>query len=142
MGTCGALPATEEGTQAPHSAYPEQTPRQALTGERFSRAQRLRSSRDVRACLTRGQRRRTEFFELAWRPTSLGYPRVGIIVPRHRQTAAARNVVRRRLREVLRRQFLPRLGSLDLVCQALPAAYRATVTDLATALEGSVPCDE
>jgi ribonuclease P protein component len=69
-------------------------------------------------------------------------PRVGIIVPRHKQTAVARNRVKRRLRETVRTALLPALAALppmDVVVRASPDAYDADlatlVADLARAAE-------
>jgi len=74
---------------------------------------------------------------------------VGIIVPRHKQSAVARNRVKRRLRESVRREFLPALTALppmNVVVRATPEAYdadRATLAaDLGRAvarLAGNVP---
>lgn len=56
-----------------------------------------------------------------------GRPRVGIVVPVHGHTLVERNRLRRRLREVVRRAWLPqalRRGvSEDIVLLARPAAY-------------------
>lgn len=52
-----------------------------------------------------------------------GVPRVGFIVPRHGQTAVARNRLKRRLRELARLELLPVLGSVDVVIRATPPAY-------------------
>jgi ribonuclease P protein component len=68
-------------------------------------------------------------------------PRVGIIVPRHKQTAVARNRVKRRLRELVRRAFLPALATLtpmDIVVRASPEAYDADLAALATDLARAV----
>jgi len=68
-------------------------------------------------------------------------PRVGVIVPRHRHSAVARNLVKRRLRELIRRSLWPTLLAHpphDVVVRAAPAAYGATMaaleTDFANAL--------
>jgi len=52
--------------------------------------------------------------------------RVGVIVPRHQQTAVARNRVKRRLRELVRLELLPGLPALDVVVRAFPQAYAAS----------------
>ncbi len=49
-----------------------------------------------------------------------------MIVPKHKQTAVARNRVKRRLRELLRLELLPDLPALDVVVRAFPQAYDAT----------------
>lgn len=57
--------------------------------------------------------------------------RVGFIVPKHGQSAVGRNRLRRRLREHVRLELLPRLSgtsgsALDVVIRARPEAYRAS----------------
>jgi ribonuclease P protein component len=58
--------------------------------------------------------------------------RVGLIVPRHRQTAVARNRVKRRLRELSRTRLLPLDLMADVVIRIRPEAYRASFPDLAS----------
>ena len=52
------------------------------------------------------------------------------MVPKHSHRAVERNRVKRRLRELLRVEFLPYLGAVDLVIRAAPAAYDATFEQL------------
>jgi len=62
---------------------------------------------------------------------------VGIIVPRHKQSAVARNRVKRRLREMVRTTLLPAMASLpplDVVVRATPEAYGADPATLAADL--------
>jgi ribonuclease P protein component len=87
------------------------------------------------AVLQQGRRRRTPRLDIAACPNSIGHPRLGVVVPRHGQSAVQRNRLRRRLREVSRRDLLPRLPALDLVVRALPAAYRCDRSDLVTDLQ-------
>jgi ribonuclease P protein component len=52
--------------------------------------------------------------------------RVGIVVPKYGRTAVERNRVKRRLRELVRRSWLPTWQTaepLDVLVRALPAAY-------------------
>lgn len=60
-------------------------------------------------------------------PPGAAGPRLAVIVPRYGRPAVARNRVRRRLREIARREWLPaaRVAGvrLDLVMRARPAAY-------------------
>jgi ribonuclease P protein component len=60
--------------------------------------------------------------------------RIGIIVPRHKQTAVRRNLLKRRLREALRTQVLPGLREAgvtrDLLVRARREAYDAQYQDL------------
>lgn len=73
--------------------------------------------------------------DIAWYPNDSGHARLGVIVPRHGETAVARNRLRRRVREIARRQILPQLGALDLVVKPRPPAYRAAFDALARDLE-------
>lgn len=57
--------------------------------------------------------------------------RVGIIVPRHRQTAVRRNQLKRRLRELVRRELLPALPTGAVLIRARAEAYEATFAQLA-----------
>ena len=77
------------------------------------------------ACWEQGHRRRAAHLDLAWQSNTQGHPRVGIIVPRHAQSAVARNRLRRRLREILRRDALARLPACDIVVRARRGAYAA-----------------
>jgi ribonuclease P protein component len=55
---------------------------------------------------------------------------MGLIVPRFQSSAVARNRVRRRLREVWRREVQCRQPAWDVVIRARPAAYGATFAEL------------
>lgn len=57
-------------------------------------------------------------------------------MPRFRSTAVARNRLRRRLREAVRRKILPRLPALDVVVRSRPDAYRAQPRELIADLDG------
>ena len=60
------------------------------------------------------------------------HPRVGIVVPKHRQKVVARNRVKRRLRELVRTSLLPlpELARIDLLIRAKPEAYSSTFKEL------------
>ncbi len=62
------------------------------------------------------------------------YPRLGLVVPRHRQRVVQRNLVKRRLRELGRTELLPRLVAagrpLDVMLRARPEAYGASFEEL------------
>jgi ribonuclease P protein component len=96
---------------------------------------------ELTSCWEAGRRRRTPHLDLAWRPNPVGHARTGIIVPRFQSSAVARNRLRRRLREILRRDVLPQLPPIDLVVRAKRAAYaapfavlRAELTDVVRTL--------
>ena len=81
-----------------------------------------------------GKRVRTEHLDLRAAASPLHHPRVGFIVPKHKQTSVARNRLKRRLREIVRRRLLPTLPPIDLVVRARPEAYGATYDALETDL--------
>ena len=58
--------------------------------------------------------------------------RIGLIIPRFRQSAVARNRVKRRLRELSRTRLLPTDVAADVVIRIRPEAYRAPFESLAT----------
>lgn len=68
--------------------------------------------------------------DVAWRPNSQGHARAGIVVPRFGETAVARNRLRRRLKEVWRRELQPGLRPIDLVIRAKREGYQATFGQL------------
>lgn len=70
-----------------------------------------------------GRRRRTAHLEMMWRDNPAGRPRLGLIVPRFQFTAVARNRLRRRLKEIWRRQLQAGLPAGDLVIRAKREAY-------------------
>ena len=89
--------------------------------------------------MTQGKRRRTDHLDLFTRPSPVGCSRLAVIVPRHRQTAVLRNLLRRRLREIGRRQVLPALAApTDVAVRAKPSAYEASFETLRRELVGSL----
>jgi ribonuclease P protein component len=52
--------------------------------------------------------------------------RVGLIVPKYKQSGVARNRLKRRLRELARIRLLPTGLSVDVVIRVRPEAYLAT----------------
>ena len=80
---------------------------------------------------------RTSHLDVAWRPNPMGHPRLAVVVPRFQFTAVARNRLRRRVKEILRRNALAVLPAVDLVVRAKRGAYavpfatlRAELVDL------------
>ena len=49
--------------------------------------------------------------------------RVGVVVPRYKHSAVARNRLKRRLRELVRLEWLPTLPPMDVVVRVIPPAY-------------------
>jgi ribonuclease P protein component len=65
-----------------------------------------------------------------WVANEAGHPRMGLIVPRFQSSAVARNRLRRRLREVWRREIQAGQPGWDLLVRARPSAYRASFAEL------------
>lgn len=49
--------------------------------------------------------------------------RVGLVVPRYKHSAVDRNKLKRRLRELVRLEWLPLLPAIDVVVRVIPPAY-------------------
>ena len=54
------------------------------------------------------------------------YPRVGVVIPKYKHNAVARNRLKRRLRELVRLEWLPSLPAMDVVVRVTPVAYDRT----------------
>lgn len=74
----------------------------------------------------KGKRTRGALLEVRSTAIATTPHRIGIIVPRHSHSAVDRNLVKRRLREIVRTEQLARATSGELVVFALPAAYNAS----------------
>ncbi|MDX1394330.1 MAG: ribonuclease P protein component [Gemmatimonadota bacterium] len=84
-------------------------------------------------------RTRSRFVDVFSAPSPARRPRVGVVVPRFGNSAAARNVVRRRLRELARREWLPAALDarieMDVILRAKPSAYGVSYRLLRKSLE-------
>lgn len=68
--------------------------------------------------------------EMIWTDNAAGHPRMGLIVPRFQATAVARNRLRRRLREIWRREVQSVQPAWDLLIRARRGAYDASYDTL------------
>ncbi len=82
---------------------------------------------------------RTAQLEVRYLASPLAHARIGVIVPRFGHTAVERNVVKRRLRDLARRDVLPALAACDVVIRATPGAYAASHETLRSALQRVMP---
>lgn len=142
LGSRNAGPAPQEGSEAVDDQGPDQARGSLTVSERLGRRRRLTEAAQFRRVGQGGRRRRTAFFEITWFQNDAGHPRLGLIVPKFQSTAVARNRLRRRLKEIVRRLGLGSSG-VDVVLRARPEAYRARVGELKSELEGwaeSVRC--
>jgi ribonuclease P protein component len=102
--------------------------------QRLPRTRRITSSREIRAMFQQGKRSRTAHLDVFDSTSPFAYPRVGVVVPKHRRNSVERNRLKRRLREVIRRDVLPRLHAhnvnTDVLVRARKEAYLATFSQL------------
>jgi len=102
--------------------------------EGLPRSRRLTRGLEIRALLARGKRIRTRHLDVYDSASPVSRSRVGLVVPRYGRLAVDRNRVKRRLREILRREVLPRLRSperaADVVVRARREAYGAAFAEL------------
>jgi ribonuclease P protein component len=99
---------------------------------------RITRGSELTSCWDAGRRRRTPHLDLVWRHNAAGHARLGLIVPRHQSSAVARNRLRRRLREIMRRDVLRILPAIDLVIRAKRSAYTASFAVLRAELTAVV----
>lgn len=104
------------------------------------RARRITRSADIRAMFRRGKRSRTVHLDVLDAASPVPYPRAGVVVPRYGHRIVDRNVVKRRLREVLRRDVLPWLSdrglAVDVLVRARRGAYGVSYATLREELVG------
>ena len=83
-----------------------------------------------------GRRLRTEHLEVRANDSLLSHARAAVIVGKHGHTVVERNLLRRRLREIVRTTLLPTAGPMDIVVRSLPSAYEASFQELMSEIEG------
>lgn len=98
------------------------------------RESRIARSAEIRLLFQRGKRRKTRHLDAFVSPSPAAFPRLGVVVPKHKHTIVERNLVRRRLREIGRTVVLPALrnsgAALDVLVRARPDAYAAPYAQL------------
>ena len=114
---------------------PAESPRSGEPGDsNLPRNARITAGTEIRGLMKRGERRRTDHFDVFFAASPESFPRLGLVVPKHRHTNVERNRVKRRLREIGRIEILPRLRStgrpLDVLVRARPEAYGASFDTL------------
>ncbi len=95
---------------------------------------RIARSAEIRLLFQRGKRRKTRHLDAFVSPSPAAFPRLGVVVPKHKHTIVERNRVRRRLREIGRTVLLPALRNsgapFDVLVRARPEAYGASFSQL------------
>jgi ribonuclease P protein component len=102
--------------------------------EGLPRAARIRSSREIGRLMRSGKRRRVGPMDVFLVPSAGARPRVGFIVPLYGHNAVERNRLRRRLREIARREWLPLAWEcdprVDVLIRAREDAYGRSFKEL------------
>jgi ribonuclease P protein component len=113
---------------------PARSGRPASGREPLPRASRIRLGGEIRRILREGRRKRSSRIEVVTAPAPADFPRFGTIVPRHGHSVVERNLLRRRLREIGRKEILPSLrecgGNFDVLVRTRPQAYDAPFAEL------------
>jgi ribonuclease P protein component len=86
-------------------------------------------AREIRALLREGKRKKTSHLDVFFLSSDAPKARLGLIVPKHRHNIVDRNRLKRRIRELGRREVLPRLREArrfgDILIRARREAYGA-----------------
>jgi ribonuclease P protein component len=112
--------------------------------EHLPREGRIRLSSEIRDLLERGKRKRTKHLDVFLAASPASRSRLGLIVPKHGRRIVRRNLLKRRLREIVRRQLLPDLDAagvhVDVLVRARHRAYEGDfdglVAEVRSAVEG------
>ena len=107
-------------------------------GRGFPREKRITRGSALRALFRRGKRSSTPHLDVLLSGSPASFSRVGVVVPRHGNNAVRRNRVKRRLKEALRREVLPRLeaagSNVDIIVRARREAYDTSYARLSAEL--------
>jgi ribonuclease P protein component len=150
------IPSAHEDEGRPQGAEPSQTAgsgqdhgcgRGQVEGgrdgfERLPRASRIQRSSEVRRVLEVGERSRTACLDVFVATSPVSHSRLGLIVPKLGRRIVDRNLLKRRLREIGRRDLLPALDAsgrpLDVLIRARGQAYRIGYSQLALEVREAV----
>jgi len=106
------------------------------------RAARIRLGSEIRELLERGRRKRTSNVDVFCGASPASRSRLGVIVPKYGHRIVDRNRLKRRLREIGRRQVLPVLDaagvSKDVLIRARRSAYGTDFAGLSSEVQSAV----
>lgn len=134
LGSRSAFAPPQKGPQASDGARTFEARGKLTAAERLPAARRLARTADLRRVQQRGRRQRLEHLDVLWTDNQTGHARMGLIAPKFQFTAVARNRLRRRLRELWRRELMGTVPPLDVVIRARREAYDAGFAALRTQL--------
>ena len=131
----GTQPPSQQGTLASRGDdRPQVDGRSPERGEGLPQGARIRHSNEIRGLLERGKRKRTRLIDVFFTSSPASRSRMGVIVPKHGRNIVDRNRLKRRLREICRRDVLTRLDEGgkpgDVLIRARREAYGAGFDDL------------
>ena len=90
--------------------------------ERLAPLERIRKKKDFSGLYRNGSRFRGRYFSLIYRRNGLGFSRLAVVAGRKVGPAVARNRVKRRFRELFRRNKALLEEPVDLIVVARPGA--------------------
>lgn len=99
--------------------------------ERLRPRERIRKKKDFIEIYRKGRRLRGRYFHLVFRPNGLEYSRMAVVVSRKIGKATVRNRLKRRFRELFRRNKNSLPGPLDLIFIAQIEAGRGSREEVA-----------
>jgi ribonuclease P protein component len=98
--------------------------------ERLTPLERIRKKSDFASLYRDGSRLRGRYFTLVFRGNGLGHSRLAVVASRKVGPAIVRNRVKRRFRELFRRNKALLGAPLDLIVVSRPEAGAAAWSDL------------
>lgn len=102
--------------------------------QRFPSSARITKTDEIRRLFRRGNRTRTSHLDVFHAASPVSHARLGLVVPKHGRPIVDRNRLKRRLREIGRREILPTLRrrevARDILVRARREAYEATFREL------------
>lgn len=137
MGSRGIEPPPQEGAEAAYREVAVEVRRRLSQQIRVASPTWLTRAADFEAVRREGKRIRTRTLEVRSVASLRRLTRIGIIVPRYQHSAVDRNLLKRRLREILRRECQEALAQLDVhdvVVRATPSAYASDFATLRSEL--------
>jgi len=90
--------------------------------ERLAPLERIRKKRDFSSLYRNGSRFRGRYFTLVYRRNGLAFSRLAVVVSRKVGAAVTRNRVKRRFRELFRRNKAMMAEPVDIIVVAKPEA--------------------
>jgi ribonuclease P protein component len=106
---------------------------------------RIHRGAEIREILARGKRERTRLMDVFFAASPVSHSRFGLIVPKHGHRIVDRNRLRRRLREIARRELLPELRErgmrMDVLVRTHRKAYAASYVELSRTLNSAMEAE-